>query len=69
MDLFTFGRGVMLVWPFLPDRIEPPVYLFYGLRWSEGLASPWHLVTLMTEWGVVGFLGFFTYVFSRLRFR
>ena len=67
MDFFTFGRGVMLAWPFSPDRLSPPVYLFYGLRWSEGLASPMHLVTLMTELGFVGFLSFFTYVFSRLR--
>ena len=67
MDFFTIGRGVMLVWPFSPDRLEPPVHLFYGLRWSEGLASPRHLVTLMTELGFVGFLGFFTYVLSRLR--
>lgn len=53
MDFFTRGRGVMLAWPFLSDRFESPVNLFYGVRWSHGLASPSHLVTLSTELGLV----------------
>ena len=55
MDFFTLGRGVMLAWPFLADRFEAPVKLFYGLHWSDGLTTPKHLVTLVTELGLVGF--------------
>lgn len=49
MDFFTRGRGVMLLWPLTADRFSSPVTLFYGLRWSEGLFSLFHLLTLATE--------------------
>lgn len=66
MDFFTVGRGVMLAWPFLVDRFEPPVKLFYGLHWSEGLMSPMHLWTLVTELAFVTAMLFVVYI-SRAR--
>ena len=57
MDVLTDGRGVMLLWPFSLTRYQSPVILFYGLHWSDGLISPRHLVTLVTELGFVLFVG------------
>ena len=67
MDLFTVGRGVMLVWPLSSERIEPAVKLFYGLRWSEGVVSAHHLWTLVTELGFVVLLGLGTVLIGRRR--
>jgi membrane-bound metal-dependent hydrolase YbcI (DUF457 family) len=49
MDYFTVGRGVMVLWPFSNERFAPPFHLFYGLRWSDGLISERHLITLFSE--------------------
>jgi membrane-bound metal-dependent hydrolase YbcI (DUF457 family) len=49
MDFFTVSRGVMLLWPFTDARFHPPVHLFYGVRWSDGLISARHLITVGTE--------------------
>lgn len=49
LDYLTLGRGVMLLWPFSLERFSPPFPLFYGVRWSDGLLSAKHLVTLVTE--------------------
>lgn len=49
MDLFTVGRGVMLLWPFSAERFSPPFKLFYGLHWSDGWMSARHWWTLLTE--------------------
>lgn len=49
MDLFTRGRGVLLLWPLAPERVPPPVEFFYGVRWSHGLVSTSHLWTIATE--------------------
>jgi hypothetical protein len=50
MDFFTYKtRGIMLFWPLSEARFESPVKLFYGVRWSEGLFSASHLITLVTE--------------------
>ncbi|MGB3562068.1 MAG: metal-dependent hydrolase [Thermoanaerobaculia bacterium] len=49
MDLFTVGRGVMLLWPFSGERFSPPFKLFYGLHWSDGWLSTRHWWTLLTE--------------------
>jgi inner membrane protein len=49
LDYFTWGRGVMAFWPITPERFSPPVALFYGFHWSEGLVSHRHLWTLLTE--------------------
>jgi len=49
MDFFTPGRGVMLLWPIMPDRYEPLFHLFYGVHWSEGVASVRHAWTVLTE--------------------
>ena len=54
MDTLTLGRGVMLAWPFLSDRFESPVKLFYGLHWSYGWTSPAHLLTLVSELAFAG---------------
>ncbi len=48
-DYLTWGRGVMLFWPFTAERFAPPVYLFYGLHWSDGWVSVRHIWTLLTE--------------------
>lgn len=49
MDWMTRGRGVMLFWPFTSERYSSPVLLFYGVRWSEGLFSVRHGITLLNE--------------------
>ena len=49
MDFFTHGRGVMLFWPFTKMRFRPPVDLFYGLHYSDGILSQRHLWTILTE--------------------
>lgn len=53
MDLLTWGRGVMLFWPFSGERILPPVKLFYGFHWSEGLFSARHGWTVLTEGALI----------------
>lgn len=42
MDAPTLGRGVMLAWPVLSDRVESPVKLFYGpfTRHTDGRVRP-----------------------------
>jgi membrane-bound metal-dependent hydrolase YbcI (DUF457 family) len=49
LDFFTVGRGVMLFWPLSSARFQPPVFLFYGLHWSDGIVSIKHLWTLLSE--------------------
>jgi inner membrane protein len=50
MDFFTYGgRGVMLLWPISAARFQSPVLLFYGVRWSDGLFTFQHVITLGTE--------------------
>ena len=49
MDFLTISRGSMMLWPFTTERFEPPVRIFYGLRWSHGPVSDLHLITLVTE--------------------
>lgn len=50
MDSVTFdSRGVMLFWPLSQERFLAPFSLFYGVRWSDGLFSAAHLITLSTE--------------------
>lgn len=51
MDFFTIGDGVMLFWPFSVERFISPVPLFYGLHWSHGWISVWHLWTFVSELG------------------
>ena len=50
MDFLTFGgRGVMLFWPLLTNRFQSPILVFYGVRWSEGLFTFQHVITIATE--------------------
>lgn len=49
MDFFTYGRGVMALWPLSSERFASPIPIFYGLHWSQGVVSPRHLVTVATE--------------------
>ncbi len=49
MDAFTYGRGIKLFWPISDMRFRSPVLLFYGFRWSDGLFSARHLITLASE--------------------
>ena len=39
----------MLFWPLTDSRYLPPLLLFYGLHWSDGLFSVNHVITLVTE--------------------
>ncbi len=61
LDYLTVGRGVMLLWPLSAERFAPPIYLFYGLHWSDGLVSARHLVTVVTE------LAFVAVIFAGVR--
>ncbi|MDR0992992.1 MAG: metal-dependent hydrolase [Verrucomicrobiota bacterium] len=49
LDWMTWGRGVMLLWPFSMHRFSSPIPVFYGVRYSEGLFSSLHWITLGTE--------------------
>ncbi|MCC5847014.1 MAG: metal-dependent hydrolase [Verrucomicrobia bacterium] len=49
MDLFTHGRGLRLFWPLTSERVPAPVELFVGLRWSKGIWSSAHWLTLANE--------------------
>ena len=57
MDAATLGPGVKLLWPFTDERFSAPVTIFYGVRHSDGLFSPHHLITIGTELAIIaGFL-------------
>lgn len=50
LDFVTYSeRGLLLLWPFVVRRYESGLTLFYGVRWSEGLISYHHLMTLASE--------------------
>ena len=49
LDAFGLGRGVMLFWPLSTVRVQSPLAAFYGVKWSAGLWSLHHLVTLANE--------------------
>ncbi len=49
MDLFTYGRGLRLFWPLYAGRIQAPVEVFGGLRWSEGVFYAGHWITIFEE--------------------
>lgn len=53
LDWMTYGRGVMLLWPFSDTRFQSPVQVFHGLRWSDGVFSASHIDTLVNETGVI----------------
>ena len=67
MDYFTAGRGVMALWPFLPDRFGSPVCLFRGVKWATGLWSSQHLLTIMNELIFVAALALAMAVIVRFR--
>lgn len=66
MDMFTFGRGVMVLWPLTSIRYKPPIYLFYGFHWSDGLISFRHVWTITTELLFVFILYASLQVFKRI---
>ena len=49
MDALTAERGVMMFWPLTEARFASPIKIFYGLQWSLGWSSIWHLWTIFTE--------------------
>ncbi|PTN36501.1 metal-dependent hydrolase [Desulfonatronum sp. SC1] len=66
MDAATLGPGVKLLWPFTDERFSTPVSIFYGVRHSDGLFSPHHLITLGTELATIaGFLLIAHFYFRR----
>lgn len=69
MDLFTVGRGVRVLWPFVEDRYSPALKLFYGVHWSEGWLSPRHWVTLLSELAFAAVIAAFGYAWLRRRRR
>lgn len=65
MDSATIGRGVLAFWPFSLERFQFPLTLFYGVRWSDGLLSSSHVVTVITELGFVALLALLTHLGAR----
>ncbi|MHC4476800.1 MAG: metal-dependent hydrolase [Planctomycetota bacterium] len=65
MDYFTFGRGVMIFWPFNTTRFSPPFFLFYGVRWSEGWLTVKHFWTVLNEIVFLASLFLAQRIFSR----
>jgi membrane-bound metal-dependent hydrolase YbcI (DUF457 family) len=63
MDFFTYGRGIMLLWPFTNQRFQSDILLFYGLHWSDGLFSISHIITLVNE---IFFITLLIWVFNRV---
>ena len=54
LDYFTYGpRGVMLFWPITTERFIAPIFLFHGVRWSAGVYTIEHLLTVASELLVV----------------
>jgi membrane-bound metal-dependent hydrolase YbcI (DUF457 family) len=49
VDYVTRGRGVMLWWPFIPERFSSPILLFRGVSWSKGLHTNDHWWTLAND--------------------
>lgn len=49
MDICSYGRGIMALWPLTDERFLSPVLLFVGLHWSQDLWHPMHLLTLINE--------------------
>lgn len=57
MDAAAQGPGVKLLWPITVERFTSPVIIFYGVRHSEGLFAPHHLITVANELAIIaGFL-------------
>jgi hypothetical protein len=69
MDFFSYGRGVMLLWPLTDHRFKPPFYIFMGLHWSEGVWCPLHLLTLVNELLFVAILIACIKIASRMKSR
>jgi membrane-bound metal-dependent hydrolase YbcI (DUF457 family) len=69
MDFLTIGRGVMLLWPLSSERFAPPFYLFYGLRWSDGVFSSRHFITVFSELGSAAVLFVALWLHSRRRYQ
>lgn len=67
LDFFTWGRGLMLFWPFCDARYASPVPLFYGVRYALGLRTPAHLVTLATELLTLALVALPVFLFRRRR--
>ncbi len=49
LDALTLGRGVGMLWPIVPERIESPIHIFSGVRHSEPGNIAAHLRTIAEE--------------------
>lgn len=49
LDLFTWGRGIQLFWPFTAERVQGPVILFRGVRHSIGAGLSEHVLTVLWD--------------------
>lgn len=67
LDFMTYGRGLMLFWPFTERTWKFPLDVFYGLRWSDGWTTPKHLVTLLNEAAFVALLFLIPWALRRRR--
>lgn len=54
LDALTWGRGVMLLWPWTTERIASPVLLFVGVHRSQPYAWMLHAATIANEAVFVG---------------
>jgi len=49
LDALTWGSGVMLLWPFTPQRFQSPILIFRGVRHSVGAPLSSHLLTVAND--------------------
>lgn len=69
MDFFTYGRGVMLLWPISPERYQAPIEIFHGLRRDYGLVTIHHVWTFVNEASFATIVILTTYTFMNSGFR
>lgn len=49
IDFLTYGRGLLLLWPFSDQRIEAPFIIFRGVRHSSDVTLGTHLLNLFVD--------------------
>lgn len=67
LDSLIPSRGVMMFWPLTAERFASPIPLFVGLKWSEGLWHPFHIVTFANELLVAALGVFLAHAYARTR--
>ncbi|MEQ8770952.1 MAG: hypothetical protein RIB60_10650 [Phycisphaerales bacterium] len=67
LDAITFGRGVGMFWPIVPERISAPITIFSGVRHSEPMNFAAHARTLAEELIFVIAVGLVAWGVARVR--